>query len=229
MKLLSTLILVVFSITSLSAQDAETNMVTLDASVTDMKDNPRNGEQIIFENIKTGKEYRAVSNQQGKLTTQLPAPATYKIKVKGIGSELDYNTIEFPPLKENQMYGVFELFIKFDPPRTFTLDNVYFDTGKSTIKHASAAELNELKEYLELKPSVKIEIGGHTDDVGSDEDNMQLSQDRAEAVRNWLVRRGIDGDRIKAKGYGETRPVASNQTAEGRQKNRRTQVRILSE
>lgn len=225
----NTILLLIFASISMALSAQDKSLVTLEATVSDMKDNPRHGEQILFESETTDKTYSAVTDKNGKLSLQLPGPDTYLIKVKGIGSELDYNRIEIPELQPNQSYGTFELTIKFDPPRTFVLDNVYFDTGKSTIKHSSTAELNELKEYLELKPSVRIEIAGHTDDVGSDENNMTLSQNRAEAVRNWLIRRGIDGDRIKAKGYGENQPVAPNNSPENRQKNRRTEVRILSE
>jgi OmpA-OmpF porin, OOP family len=111
----------------------------------------------------------------------------------------------------------------------FQLNNVYFDTGKATLKPSSYAELNDLVEYMKLKPSVKIEVAGHTDDVGDDAANMKLSQDRAQAVKAYLMKKGIAADRIVAKGYGETRPVATNETPEGRQKNRRTEVTILSE
>ena len=141
--------------------------------------------------------------------------------------EQDYQKFKIPPLKPNQTYGTFELTIKFEPPRVFTLDNVFFDTGKATLRPVSVEELKELKEYLELKPDIIVEIRGHTDNVGSDESNMKLSQRRAESVKRWLVNNGISADRIKANGYGETTPRATNKTEEGRQKNRRTEVKIL--
>ncbi|MGC9331870.1 MAG: OmpA family protein [Bacteroidales bacterium] len=209
------------------AQDQK--LVTIKTNVSNFNNEPREGEQILFESQNTGKIYKGISDASGEFSIQLPGPDTYQIKIKGVGMEQDYQEMEIPKLKPNQTYGTFELTIKFNPPKIFTLNNVYFDTGKATIRHESSAQLNELKEYLELKPDIRVEIAGHTDNVGSDESNMILSQRRAEAVRNWLVQRGINGNRVDAKGYGETQPIASNNTAKGRQKNRRVEVRILDE
>jgi len=72
-----------------------------------------------------------------------------------------------------------------------------------------------------------IEISGHTDDVGDDALNLELSQKRAESVRNYLIKNGIASNRVTAKGYGETQPIADNSTPEGKAKNRRTEVKIL--
>ena len=72
-----------------------------------------------------------------------------------------------------------------------------------------------------------VEVGGHTDNVGSDDANMKLSHERAKSVRNYLVKAGINSDRLQAKGYGETQPVADNDTEEGRKANRRTEFVIL--
>jgi outer membrane protein OmpA-like peptidoglycan-associated protein len=137
--------------------------------------------------------------------------------------------MEIPALKENQSYGIYELDIMFEPPRVFTLDNVLFDTGSAVLKPSSTKELKELFDYLSLKPDLKVEIAGHTDDVGNDDSNLTLSQHRADAVKSWLIRRGISSERIIAKGYGETRPIASNKTEEGKQKNRRTEVHLLNQ
>ncbi len=223
------IVLVFVLLMSLCGFAQEHKMVTIKADVSNFNNEPREGEQILFESKNTGKTYKGISNASGKFTIELPAPDKYQIKIKGIGTELDYQELEIPKLNPNQSYGTFELTIKFNPPKLFTLKNVYFDTGKATIRHESNDQLNELKEYLELKPDVRVEIAGHTDDVGTEESNMDLSQRRAEAVRNWLIRRDIDGDRIEAKGYGESEPIADNDTSEGRQMNRRTEVRILDE
>jgi outer membrane protein OmpA-like peptidoglycan-associated protein len=81
--------------------------------------------------------------------------------------------------------------------------------------------------YLNRKDDDRIELGGHTDNVGGAVKNMKLSLDRALAVRQYLIDKGIDGNRIVAKGYGLTKPIASNKTAAGRAQNRRTEVKIL--
>jgi outer membrane protein OmpA-like peptidoglycan-associated protein len=82
---------------------------------------------------------------------------------------------------------------------------------------------------MKLKPTLIIEIGGHTDNVGTPESNIKLSQERANAVRNYIINKGIAANRITAKGYGDTMPVADNSTEEGRSKNRRTEVSIIKE
>ena len=109
---------------------------------------------------------------------------------------------------------------------TFKLDNIFFDLGKATIKDASIPSLDNLYEILK-KNDISIELGGHSDSIGSEETNLRLSQDRVNSVRNYLVNKGISGDRIVAQGYGETKPVASNSTEEGRAQNRRVEVKII--
>jgi OmpA-OmpF porin, OOP family len=210
-------------------QSAKAQNVNVLVSVTDYKNNPSQGEQILFVSKKTGETYSGVSDSNGKFSIEIPGADSYQIKIKGVGEDQDYYTMDIPALNENQSYGLYELEIKFEPPRVFTLENVLFDTGKAVIRSSSNTELKELFDYLSLKTDIRVEIAGHTDDVGEADDNLLLSQNRANAVKNWLVQRGIDKDRIIAKGYGETKPVASNTTEAGKQKNRRTEVRILEE
>jgi outer membrane protein OmpA-like peptidoglycan-associated protein len=111
----------------------------------------------------------------------------------------------------------------------FTLTEIYFDTDLSTLKPESNKSLNDLVEILNDHPTMKIEIQGHTDNVGSDDHNMNLSKDRAQAVVNYLASKGIDLSRMSAKGYGETKPIPgnTNKTAEGRTKNRRVIFKVL--
>jgi outer membrane protein OmpA-like peptidoglycan-associated protein len=87
--------------------------------------------------------------------------------------------------------------------------------------------LDELVEYLKRKSDERIEVGGHTDNVGKADANIVLSQNRANTVRAYLLMKGIDSERVTARGYGMTEPIAENTTAEGRQMNRRTEVKIL--
>jgi OOP family OmpA-OmpF porin len=105
---------------------------------------------------------------------------------------------------------------------------VQFETGTATLRSESDAILSEvariLREHAELE---LVEVQGHTDERGSDELNLKLGQERAEAVVRWLVARGIGADRLTAKGYGSSRPIADNTTDEGRAKNRRVELRVL--
>lgn len=110
---------------------------------------------------------------------------------------------------------------------TITLNNVFFDFDKSDLKSESFVELDKLVEILQKNPSIKIEISGHTDDKGELDYNQKLSQQRAESVLQYLVKKGIDKTRLVAKGYGESKPIVPNDSEENKAKNRRTEVRIL--
>ena len=99
--------------------------------------------------------------------------------------------------------------------------DVLFDTGKTTIKPAAKAFLDKLVDVLVKDAGVNFAIGGHTDSQGSAASNMTLSEGRADAVRNYLIAKGISADRLTAKGFGSTKPVADNGSAAGRTKNRR--------
>jgi outer membrane protein OmpA-like peptidoglycan-associated protein len=101
---------------------------------------------------------------------------------------------------------------------------INFDTGKSTIKPDSAGTLESAASALKAAATLKVEVGGHTDNVGTPEANLKLSQERAQAVMAALVQRGVKADRLTAKGYGQASPVADNRTDEGRGKNRRVEL-----
>ncbi len=105
---------------------------------------------------------------------------------------------------------------------TVTLRNIFFETAKATLVETSLAELERLAEALKRHPHLRLEVGGHTDAVGNDEDNLALSERRAKAVYDYLILRGVDASRLTYRGYGESRPVATNDTPEGRALNRRT-------
>lgn len=226
-------ILIIISIiaASLSTVFAQTsdsiNSALINVTVTNFENIPQKGEQIFFENLRTKKIFIGITNAKGEFDILLKGGEKYQIKIKSIGEADDYNTFEIPALEEDELYAPSTLTIQFELPRTFTLDNVEFESGKSTLTKDSYKELKELLDYLKLKDDINIEIAGHTDDVGDDESNLKLSKARAETVRNYLISKGIAPKRVIAKGYGETQPIASNATVEGRQKNRRTEVRII--
>jgi OmpA-OmpF porin, OOP family len=111
-----------------------------------------------------------------------------------------------------------------EEPAVFVLDGVEFTTGKATLRPDSYARLDSMVEYLTHKKTARIEISGHTDNAGKKAVNKKLSQQRADAVRDYLVSKGVAADRIKAVGYGDEKPIAPNDTSEGRQKNRRIEA-----
>ena len=109
---------------------------------------------------------------------------------------------------------------------TFVIKNIYFDFDKTTLTPESNVELDKQAEFLRENPDINILITGHTDSKGSDSYNMKLSEGRAIAVMNALIERGIAPERLKAEGRGETQPVATNDTEEGRAENRRIEIEI---
>lgn len=110
------------------------------------------------------------------------------------------------------------------PPQKLVLEGVNFDFDKATLRQEDIAIIDKDVTGLDKWGNVNIEVAGHTDNRGSDKYNMKLSQRRAEAVRTYLISKGIAADRLTAKGYGESQPVADNATDEGRFKNRRVEL-----
>lgn len=122
-----------------------------------------------------------------------------------------------------QEVSVNELLNQFDK-QGFLAMEVHFDTGKATIRPESTTTLDQAAALLRQASSVKAEIGGHTDNVGGADANLSLSQQRADSVREALIDRGIIADRLSAKGYGASAPIADNRSEEGRAKNRRVEL-----
>jgi OmpA-OmpF porin, OOP family len=110
---------------------------------------------------------------------------------------------------------------------SLVLRNVFFATASYDLLDASRSELDRVVQLMRKNPGMIVEIGGHTDSEGSDTYNQTLSQNRAGSVRQYLVNAGIPGVQITAKGYGESMPVADNETEAGRALNRRTEFRII--
>ncbi len=200
-------------------------LALIKGSVKSFKGKALPKETIIFINDLTKKAVTVTSNDGGTFETLLPVNITYSIKYKNFTSDMEYNKLDIPEDK----LATYELEIKIDPPKNFVLDNVYFDTGKSILKPGSYKTLNDLAEVLKIKSTMVIEIQGHTDNIGKEDENTLLSQKRAEEVKKYLVSKGIDAKRIDAKGYGPKIPIADNTTEEGRSKNRRTSLKVIKE
>ena len=111
--------------------------------------------------------------------------------------------------------------------RAEVLNNIFFNSGEFTLDDKSKVELDRMVDFLKNNKQIGIEISGHTDDVGTDQVNLELSKKRAQSVMDYLQKSGIEASRLTSKGYGETKPVAKNDSEENRQKNRRIEWRVL--
>jgi OOP family OmpA-OmpF porin len=200
-------------------------LAVLKGTVTNFKGKPLSNEVVLLVNQGTKEIFKIVTDANGKFELLIPVDATYSLKYKNFTTDVDYTKMILPPDKE----AVYEVRIKIEPAKEFILENVYFDSGKSTLKASSNAALNNLVEVLKAKNTMTVEIQGHTDDVGKEVDNLKLSQGRADAVKNYLVSKGIARDRIIAKGYGSAQPIADNGTEAGKAKNRRTSLKVIKE
>ncbi len=164
----------------------------------------------------------------GKFLVSLPAGKNYGIAVKKEGYLFHSENFDIPASSGYQEY-VKDIDLKNIAVGTkIVLRNIFFDFDKATLRPESTYELERLVQLLKDVPSMKIEIGGHTDSKGADEYNMKLSASRAQSVLDYLGTHGIDKARLTSKGYGETKPMADNNTDEGRQLNRRTEFEIKS-
>jgi OOP family OmpA-OmpF porin len=109
------------------------------------------------------------------------------------------------------------------------LNNVFFDFDKYDLRNESFVELDRVVQLLKENPAIEIEMSAHTDSKGSDEYNLKLSDGRAKSVREYIISKGIAENRIVSQGYGESKPVATNETDEGRQLNRRVEFKIVKD
>jgi outer membrane protein OmpA-like peptidoglycan-associated protein/Tol biopolymer transport system component len=163
----------------------------------------------------------------GKYTIILPAGTNYNIVVEAPFYAFFSKNINIPNLDS---YQEIEEKICLEPiikGTTINLRNIFFDFNKALLRSESELELERLVRFMGEYPEISVEISGHTDSEGDDEYNMKLSLKRAEAVYDYLIRKGISKDRLIPKGYGKTQPLATNETEEGRQINRRTAVTII--
>jgi outer membrane protein OmpA-like peptidoglycan-associated protein len=139
----------------------------------------------------------------------------------GATDSVQFATEDLSPLSKDLFLAPIEVGL------TVRLKNIYFDFNKTTLKPESFVELNKVVDFLQQNPTVEIEIAGHTDSKGTDEYNNNLSQGRSQSVVDYLVQQGIDGARLTAKGYGESKPIDTNDTPEGQANNRRVEFTVL--
>lgn len=200
----------------------------VDVLMTDFKKNILPYEIVVFRSKANNREYQGITDLNGRFSTRLPAGDSYEIFILGFKDSTSYVVLDIPATEGRAYYKEpFKVDIQFLPARSFVLEDCNFESGKADLEEESFTVIDELVAFLKRKEDVRIELGGHTDNVGSAKSNLLLSEARANTVRDYLISKGIDSERVTAKGYGLTVPVESNKTAEGRAMNRRTEVKIL--
>ncbi len=185
--------------------------------------------QISITNLNTNtsvSETQSNSSTGKYIVTLLPGH-NYSMNVKATGYLFYSENFNIPDTAKYQRVRKNIILQKVAIGAKVVLKNVFFDTGKSTLNPESYDELEKLINFMNENPTVKIEIGGHTDNVGSYNSNLKLSKDRAQAVVDYLLLKAVNPDRVEAKGYSSSKPIAGNKTKEGRQKNRRVEARII--
>jgi len=204
-------------------------VIIIKGKVLDKKTNLPLQADIVYTNILTGEVMgHATSNgETGEYSVALPAGKFYSYLAKSDNYLPVSENVDARELTETFTIEKNLVLVPIEVGQTIRLNNIFFDFGKSTLRQESNEELNNVVNLLNNNPKMEIEIAGHTDNIGSDAANMKLSDDRANAVRNYLISKGISASRITAKGYGETKPIATNDTDEGRQINRRVEFTIM--
>lgn len=214
----------------IQAPDKESGVITVSGTVR----NARNPDQTLSAEIKITDINRdditiVIDNnaEDGTYMIILGQGKVYDISVWS--EEFTFYSKVFN-LKEENHFKNIHWDILLEPIKAGTkiiLHNIYFEHDSHELLPASKYELQRVVDLMKLQSGIKVEISGHTDDTGSQDYNMKLSQKRAESVMNYLVSHGIKPDRLKAKGYGQTRRIDTSETEEGRSKNRRVEFEIL--
>lgn len=204
-------------------------LIVVTGKIIDQNTNsPIDAEILIIDNNTNEIVYRTKANSQtGEYTITIPNGKNYGMTIRKDGymfySE-NFDLITNSKKEDIQKNIVLQTIEK---EKTITLKNIFFDFASSNLKPSSRAELMNVVDFMKNNPKIQIEISGHTDNIGSADNNQTLSEQRADVVKQYIVEQGIEANRIITKGYGFSKPVADNQTEDGRKQNRRVELRIV--
>jgi outer membrane protein OmpA-like peptidoglycan-associated protein len=194
--------------------------------VVDKDKGPVKGIVIFLTGPDKTKYYAEPTDSEGYSEVLVPVGKTYDITYLSLGRREIAATV---PVADEPSQSV-KLTLRYKrevAPKPLILDGVNFDTAKATIRPESFSHLDAVVDFMVHKKNARVEISGHTDNVGNAQSNKALSEKRAQACRNYLVSKGIDKKRLDAVGFGDEHPIAPNDTDEGRQKNRRIEAKEL--
>ncbi len=200
-------------------------VVLMKGRVLSKKTNKPVSTRIIYEDVKTGREMgTALSNYKtGEYRIVLPTGAHYGFLAEAKGYISVSSNLDLTNLQE---YKEMDQNLYLEPEEvgaSIALNNVFFDLNKYLLKPESRPELNRIVKYLQDHPSFEIEVAGHTDNTGNNGINEKLSFDRASSVAGYLIENGLRKERLQVNGYGKTKPIANNDTEQGRAQNRRVE------
>ncbi len=205
-------------------------VVMLSGKVVDTKTGKPIEARIIYENLADGTEVGTAQTdpRTGEYKIVLPKGLKYGVRAVAKDFIAEAKNIDLTNVKDyKEVAGTNLTLVPIQVNEVGVLNNLFFDTGKAEIRPESNPELDRMVLTFNENPGLVLEIGGHTDDIGSDAANIKLSQDRADSVREYFIGKGIEPDRVQSKGYGESKPKVPNTTEEGRQVNRRVEFKIL--
>ncbi len=169
----------------------------------------------------------ASSDLNGSYRVKLPAKKTYMVDVRAAGFLSDARRIDVPENWPKDIYNFNIELIKVKVGKKVVLNNILFESGKSILTAGSYEEVDKLYGLMQENEKMRIEISGHTDKTGSEPLNIKLSENRAKAVMDYLIKKGISQSRMEYKGFGSLQAIADNNTPAGRAKNRRVEFKIL--
>jgi outer membrane protein OmpA-like peptidoglycan-associated protein len=181
-------------------------------------------------NLQTGQIVASAESDQvsGDFLVSLPSDGSYALNISREGYLFHSEHFELGNIANQIKPKTIDVpLAEIKKGESMVLRNIFFETNEFRLRPESTQELERLVKMMQENPSIQIEISGHTDNVGSEGLNQRLSENRAKAVYDFLIHRGISSNRLKYAGYGMSRPIAPNDTEEGRAQNRRTEIQIL--
>ncbi len=204
-------------------------VVLIYGKVYDQKTNKPLSAQILYDDLGSNKEVGVANSngQTGEYKIVLPYGKKYGFFAKKIGYMALSDNIDLTDIQEYTEIERNLYLIPIEVDQQITLNNLFFRAGKPDLLPSSYPELDRLVSIMKDNPEIKIEVQGHTNNIGDRQKLIELSEQRAEAVKKYLVEKGISPDRISTKGYGPDKPIASNNTPQGRQKNQRVDFKII--
>jgi len=204
-------------------------VVLISGRVFDSKTKKPLSAKILYDDLSINKEVGVANSngQTGEYKIVLPYGKKYGFFAKKTGYMALSDNIDLTNVQQYQEITRDLYLAPIEVDEQIVLNNLFFQTGKSILLPSSYPELDRLKIVLDENADIKIEIHGHTNNIGNIQKLIELSEQRAEAVKKYLVSKGVSPDRISTKGYGPNKPIASNDTKSGRIKNQRVEFKII--